>query len=266
MTRSTKQKKLARWVREAFDPDILKRLCVLDDFTEYATRFDLPPTKYSSERFFYYRDNGADVLAVAHLDSVQADGTCTVLQTNAGPLAVSGALDDRLGVYVILELLPRLGVTVDWLLTTDEELGDSTAAEFATDKPYNWMFQFDRGGTDVVMYDYETPDLVKLVEATGARVGMGSFSDICMLEHLGCAGFNWGVGYRDYHSPRSHAWLEDTFQMVSRFMRFHTANAETSMPYEHRYLSRWSQEECPDCSSQMIEGVCAMCEWLCDTA
>lgn len=227
-------------VRDAFNPDTLKYLCTTWDLDDYADRVDLTPGRDNRERFYYYADNGADVLAVAHLDSVQSDGTCAVTDTSAGLLAASGALDDRLGVYVILELLPALGITTDILLTTDEEIGASTADSFDTDKQYRWLFQFDRGGTDVVMYDYETPALVKLVESCGARVGVGSFSDICYLEHLQCAGFNWGVGYRDYHGPRSHAWLEDTFRSVARFAKFYKANAASMLAHEPRERWSWS--------------------------
>ena len=252
-------------VRAAFDPEALVRICALEDFDDYA-----PSTVLSGRgRFLHHRDNGSDLLAVAHLDSVQQDRTCAVVDTAGGQLAVSGVLDDRLGAYVILELLPRLGVVADWLLTTDEEAGDSTAAEFDTDKRYHWMFQFDRGGTDVVMYDYETPELVRLVESTGARVRTGSFSDICFLEHLGCAGFNWGVGYRDYHSPRAHAWLEDTFTMVARFLRFHAANRATALahtPLRPPGHFDWGYgDECPDCGSPLTDwGLCPACdeEWL----
>lgn len=220
-------------VRDAFDADVLADICVRQDFSAYGERVDLIPHPNGRERFYYFKDNGSDILAVAHLDSVQDDGTCSVVETEAGLLAVSGTLDDRLGAYVILDLLPKLGITCDWLLTTDEEIGQSTAGDFETDKDYLWMFQFDRGGTDVVMYDYHTEELANKVKNAGAPVGIGIFSDICDLTHLGCAGFNWGVGYEDYHSPRAHAWLEDTFRMVARFVKFHRANATEAMPYEY---------------------------------
>lgn len=219
-------------VRDMFDAEKLAAICTMRSFDQYAERFDLTDGPNGRKRFFYYQDNGSDILAVAHLDSVQADGICQITETAAGLLATSGTLDDRLGVYVILELLPKLGITCDWLLTTDEEIGQSTAEDFDTTKKYNWMFQFDRGGTDVVMYEYEDPQLCDLVEDCGARVGVGSFSDICLLTHLGCVGFNWGVGYEDYHSARSHAWLEDTFRMVARFVKFYEANDTLSLPYE----------------------------------
>lgn len=244
-------KKARREVRAAFDGEMLADICVMKDFSDYAERHDLSDGIDGHKRFYYYKDNGSDILAVAHLDSVQADGSCQIIDTAAGLLAVSGTLDDRLGAYVILELLPRLGVECDILLTTDEEICQSTAEDFWPDKKYHWMFSFDRGGTDVVMYEYETPDLCDLVEEAGARVGQGSFSDICQLEHLDCAGFNWGVGYQDYHSTRAHAWLDDTFRMVARFVKFYNANATDALHHEpywrrkkHDDLEEWIEADC----------------------
>lgn len=266
--KSSAQRRLER-VREAFDPEALKRICVQTDFSQYAPKIDLPDTYHwrgghaTTDRFFYYRDTGAPVLAVAHLDHVQEDGTATIVDSKAGPLVLSGALDDRLGAYVILELLPKLGIQVDWLLTTNEEMGDSTAKDFTVDhKKYNWMIEFDRGGTDVVMYQYENRENRELVRASGADVGTGSYSDIADLEHLGCAGFNWGVGYYDYHSRRAHAWLEDTFRMVSKFMRFYAANASTHLPHvvEEWPWAEESTETCTDCKSELdMMGRCWNC-------
>lgn len=220
-------------VRDAFRADDLVRVCEADDFSRYAERVDL-----GSGRFYWHRSTGAEVLAVAHLDTVQADRSCRVTETAAGLLATSGGLDDRLGAYVILDMLPALGVEVDILLTTDEEVGRSTATEYAAtvgdDHGYNWAIEFDRGGTDVVLYQYETPELVDLVREAGARVGVGSYSDISTLEPLGISCLNWGVGYQDYHSPRGHAWLEDTFRMVARFLRFYDANRDLYLPFTPR--------------------------------
>lgn len=234
-------------VRDAFDAARLIDICERDenDFAEFATRYDLESWKGRS-RYFYFQDNGADILAVAHLDTVQDDRSCKVIDTAAGLLAVSGGLDDRLGAYVILDMLPKLGVNCDILLTIDEEVAQSTGAEFAPPKDYNWMIEFDRGGTDVVMYQYETSELGFLVEESGARMGDGSYSDIADLDHLGCAGFNWGVGYQDYHSERGHAWLEDTFRMVARFVKFYGANAEERFPYtgEGDFGPYWVTADC----------------------
>lgn len=260
-------------VRSAFSAEDLVRVCSQTDFRDYAPRVDLdalPPGSpwgwhgRPSERFFYYRDRGAPVLAVAHLDHVQSDPTCRVVKTGDGPLALSGALDDRLGAYVILEMLPKLGVAVDWLLTTDEEMAASTAREFYVDhKQYNWIIEFDRGGTDVVSYQYDSPGLRELVKAAGARMGEGSYSDIADLDQLGCVGLNWGVGYYDYHSKRSHAWLNDTFDMVSRFLRFYAANAGTFLPYEEDDCAGWPADRCKICNGKLEEdsGWCPQCDF-----
>ena len=223
-------------IREAFDRDALRRICQMPE-AEFAGAFNLDtfvvPQKAPAD-FYYFRDNGADVLAVAHLDTVGAPDTrqCNFLNTEGGEVVYSRALDDRLGAYVILDLLPKLGITYDLLLTVGEESGQSTAAFFEPPKDYDWMIEFDRGGSDVVMYQYENEDTADLVERSGARVADGIFSDISVLEHLGVKGFNWGVGYQDYHSPRSHAYLDDTFAMVDYYLTFHAANTGTRLPHE----------------------------------
>jgi len=270
-SRNAAQRRLAR-VRAAFDPAELKRICEMpqSEFTEYARRFELEPQHTwrgeLQDNFYYFLDNNASSLAVAHLDHVQKDPTCHVLDTKDGPLALAGALDDRLGAYIILEMLPKLGIPVDILLTTNEEMGESTAQDFILEyKQYNWMIEFDRGGTDVVMYDYETPELCDLVKACGAKVGVGSFSDIAYLEHLGCAGFNWGVGYYDYHSKRSHAWLNDYFSMLAKFIKFYMDNADTFLEHTpKRRSSGFSYllvDDCPRCEEGELDrwSMCSKC-------
>lgn len=241
-------------IREAFDFDALARVCAMHE-TEFAEQYGMEVTLApESSRwpswdeaadypdFYAFRDNGAQILAVAHLDTVMphAERAASFVDTAAGPVVFSGALDDRLGAYTILELLPRLGIGVDVLLTTGEEQGNSTAQHFAADKEYLWAIEFDRGGTDVVMYQYHDAETEDLVRDCGARVGHGSFSDIAYLDHLEVKAFNWGVGYRDYHGPRSHAFLEDYWQMLAYFVRFHDANADVYLPHELRRFERRS--------------------------
>lgn len=243
-------------VRRRFDRPALKRVCEMHE-TEFAGFYDMSVTEVTEQpypdNFYAYLDRGSDILAVAHLDTVMPHErrTANFIDTAAGPVVYSGALDDRLGAYTILELLPKLGVNVDVLLTVGEESGMSTASFFEPsahhEREYNWMIEFDRGGTDVVMYQYEDYDTVDLVKAAGARVGSGSFSDVAFLEHLEVKGFNWGVGYQDYHGPRSHAYLEDYWMMVGHFLTFHEANAEVYLPHEdggwwsRRHSSAWDR-------------------------
>ena len=230
-------------IANAFDRGSLRRICQAPEKSfgnAYGLgRFVVPARRPNN--FYYFRDNGSDVLAVAHLDTVAPANqrTCAFLDTAAGPVVYSRALDDRLGAYIILDLLPTLGVTHDVLLTVGEETGESTAEYFDALKDYNWMIEFDRGGTDVVMYQYDDETTASLVRDSGARVGDGIFSDICYLEHLGVKGFNWGTGYRDYHSSRAHAYLDDTFTMVNHYLNFHETNADTPLPHDARYRDAW---------------------------
>jgi len=187
------------------------------------------------EDYYHFRDNGGRVLAVAHLDTVVRGDRRTphFRRTAHGPLIVSGALDDRLGAYTILHLLPELGITCDWLLTVGEESCSSTAEWFKPAKDYDHVIEFDRMGTDVVMYQYDTSTSRAAVKAAGAVVGHGSYSDIASMEHLGVTGLNWGVGYRgNYHSEEGFAYLHDTFAMVAKYQRFHAQNAGQPMPFD----------------------------------
>lgn len=224
-------------IQLAFDQSMLKKVCEMEeiDFARIPG-FELiqVDTKYDDE-FYLFQDNGADVLYVAHLDTVvrHKDRTARFLETADGLLVNSGALDDRLGAYVGLDLLPRLGIKHDILFTVGEESGRSTAQFFDPPKEYNWGIEFDRGGTDVVMYEYHDAETKALVEASGARVDFGSFSDICYLDHLEIKCFNWGVGYDgNYHSTKGFAFLEDTFQMVDHYLDFYAANAEEYLPHD----------------------------------
>lgn len=239
-----------------FDAEALAKICALPEST-FGREFDLrrfstrDRSAIRGEDYWFHKDNGSSVLAMAHLDTVMPAHRreARFVNTEAGPVIYSGALDDRLGAYIILDLLPKMGMNYDLLLTVGEESGGSTAQFFEPAKQYDWMIEFDRGGTDVVMYQYDDSEVRDMVRATGADVGNGIFSDICYLDHLNIKGFNWGVGYRDYHGPRSHAYLNDTIEMVAHYALFHEQNEGTYMPHDRRSggfgwgRSSWAQYE-----------------------
>jgi hypothetical protein len=239
-------------VLRVFDYGPLGRICEMHE-TDFADEFGMDTFRCGKaskwdeyDPFYAFKNNGSPILAVAHLDTVmrhEARGA-TFADTADGPVIYSGALDDRLGAYTILELLPALGINVDVLLTTGEESGQSTAQCFEPSGDYHWLIEFDRGGTDVVMYQYEDDETIELVRACGAKVGDGIFSDISYMEHLEIKGFNWGVGYADYHGPRSHAFLIDYWSMLGHFLDFHEDNSGMYLPHEKKataydYRSTW---------------------------
>ena len=181
-------------------------------------------------------DNGANILAVAHLDTVQKpafNGYYCKQQSKTRYISASG-LDDRLGVYTLLYMLPQMGVKADLLLTTNEESCASTAKAFYDNvyrglgRKYHWMAEFDRRSDDVVFYRYDTPDWRKAAVAAGFVVGVGSYTDICDLYQLGVAGINVGVGYELAHDANSYFNVADYFAQLYRFGRFYAANSNTT--------------------------------------
>ena len=189
---------------------------------------------------YYFKGSGSPILAVAHLDTVCGQKSFSVTDHKGEQRVYSPRLDDRLGAYIILDLLPSLGIKYDILLTEGEEVGNSTAQHFNFDgEPYNWMFSFDRAGDDVVTYDYESNDWLDVLEASGARLGIGMFSDICFLTHLQISGVNFGCGYHSYHSPKAYAIVSQTLAQVELFQRFYAANVATAFPHH------WTVKEKP---------------------
>jgi hypothetical protein len=212
----------------------LEAICRMpvDAFTTFGEAVATPQGNY------VFRDNGERVLGVAHLDTV-LPGTQFACE---GDRVFCPALDDRLGVYLLSDLLPLLGVKFDLLLTDGEERGCSTARWFTQPRKYNWMFSFDRAGTDVVLYQYDTPANRRLLHRAGFRVGVGSYSDIADLDYLGCAGFNFGTGYHHQHKPDCFADLSETREMVSRFVQFWRRHEETHIPHLQGYRTMKTPE------------------------
>ena len=273
-------------VKKAFDARRLSQLLTMPE-EAFAGRYGMETVKVPKSRwrdagdFYAFKDNGSDILAVAHLDTVveHARRKAEFYMTGNGLAVVSGALDDRLGAYAILELLPRLGVTHDVLLTTGEESGQSTASYFETAKEYKWVIEFDRGivgsQPDVVMYQYDDESAREAVRAAGAVPGRGSFSDIAYLEDLGVKCFNWGIGYQgNYHSVDGYAYLNDTFAMVEKYRKFRALHGDTVMPhvpepvkdysggYSSLFLNEFDDKKCWWCSAYAVDlttGYCTEC-------
>ena len=192
-------------------------------------------------KYYAFKDNGSNVLAVAHMDTVRP--TYRNFKFDRKRRRVTSiSLDDRLGVFIITKILPMFDVTPDILLTTDEEIGASTALYFNPDKKYNWIFSFDRRGDDVVMYDYHTTELEEMLEDNGFRVSWGTFSDICYLDHLGVSGFNFGTGYYHEHSKGCFALLDVVANMVAKFIEFYARFSEVKFTHVPQPASKdaWS--------------------------
>lgn len=197
----------------------------------------LGDTVYTGGQAHTFIDRGSNVLAVAHIDTVQSSRAFSV--STSLQVVRSPRLDDRLGVYTILDVLPSLGIVPDVLLCEDEERGRSSATHFSTNKPYHWIVEFDRGGADVVNYDYSDRDWNNTLEAYFPDLGWGSYTDICDLEDLGVKAFNVGVGYHNPHSLNAFCFTQDWWNNIERFVAFWNDHKNTTFPHEPLPPSRW---------------------------
>lgn len=200
----------------------MKHICLkpINAFSEVAgwKVFNGPDGKY------WYLDRGSKVLGVGHLDTVQQKDRFIYLVDKNGQESIHcPKLDDRLGVWVLVDHLFN-ELHYDILLTENEEMGRSTADYFKKHRYYNWVFEFDRKGEDVVMYQYESPRTKKELEKHGFVVGSGSYSDISTLERLEVKCFNFGVGYHNPHSLDAFAKTSELLSMIGKFKGFFNAN------------------------------------------
>lgn len=168
-------------------------------------------------------DNDSPILAVAHLDSVM-----WAPPIKHGTLVIAPQLDDRLGAWVCMNL-ERWGIDADILFTDDEEIGWSTASYFKPQKQYNWIVEFDRAGTDVVLYHRHNQEYIDLLAEFEFSIGYGSYSDICDMD-IGCFGFNVGIGYHKQHTRYCYADIDDTMWAVERFAEFYDCMKDSFLP------------------------------------
>lgn len=209
------------------DYKILRETC-LRDIESFAEFGDITDTR---DGIYIHKNNDSKILAVAHLDTVLNMNHFHRIDVNGDSVVINAQLDDRLGAYTLLHLLPAMGIKYDILLTEGEEQGLSTAAYFETGKQYNWMFSFDRRGSDVVLYQYESKVIKKALKGSKFKIGIGSFSDIAFLDHLGCKGFNVGCGYHGEHSDMCYVNMTEYKSQVKRFADFYHKNKDTH--YKH---------------------------------
>jgi hypothetical protein len=173
---------------------------------------------------------------VAHLDTVFDHNELTHdwywYADPAHNLIHSPTLDDRLGVYTLCVLSQY--AKFDLLLTENEESMYSSAQFFTPPRQYNWIFEPDRAGRDVVMYQYDSKAMRKRLKRVGFDVGSGTYSDICELEHLHCKAFNFGIGYRAQHTYKCHMYISDWEYMTMLFMKFYHENHDKYFYHEQQ--------------------------------
>jgi len=183
----------------------------------------------NSDPNLYFKNNNSNILGVAHLDSVIEGGVHALFSEK---YLFSQTLDDRLGVWILLEFLPKqFNIKLDWLLTIGEEIGFSSAQFFKSEKDYNWLVEFDRTGTDVVVYQYQEISWVNNLKKYFEKVRHGSYTDICDLDFLGVCGVNIGIGYYDYHKINAYANIQEMFKQLRVFYNFYSDFGNIKFPH-----------------------------------
>lgn len=221
---------MAKGKQVFLDYERMKEVCLapIDSFEQYGIRTETKTGPY------FYKDNGADILFVAHLDSVVGSDHFFVTPLDENETIVwCATLDDRLGAYLGIDFLWRLGLKYDLLLTTGEETGRSTAKGFdlPEGKVYNWMFSFDRAGDDAVHYQYNDKEWLDALKAVGYDMKHGSYSDIASLTEIGVCGVNIGVGYQNYHDVKAWASMKDMLTNVKKLQSFCALYQQTRFPF-----------------------------------
>lgn len=194
---------------------------IFADFADYVIGTEEQREYLSHRRIFI--DRGADVLFVAHVDTVQPPKYKRIRRTKskkAKRLYAQG-LDDRLGCLIAYELAERLGA--DLLLTDNEEICHTTA-QYHDCKDYNWIAEFDRAGNDVVTYDLDNPGFSTAL-SQHFKIGLGCYSDICDMKTTACC-VNVGIGYELAHSQDSYVVIKTMESQINRFLAFYEENKD----------------------------------------
>ncbi len=180
-------------------------------------------------------DRGSDILAIAHLDTVQKP-KWNKLSHN---ILYASGLDDRLGCFLAYQISEELGL--DLLLTDHEERGGTTGM-FQTLKDYNWIAEFDRGGEDVVTYDLDCPEFLDALDEF-FDLGHGLYSDICSIETTACC-VNVGIGYdrKSAHGESNFADLEVVVRQMRQFREFYATHKDHKFVQVPREDSRWGND------------------------
>jgi len=173
---------------------------------------------------------GSDVLGVAHLDTRFDDKHFFVEEHGQ---VWSARLDGRLGVYMLLDLLPSMGIETDVLLTSGSIDEESTADGYFGTQEYKWIYSFDLPRSGVAMYQYESQLAAEALKGQGFSLrSHESYTDLFELWFLGVVGFNFGNGMLHNESIFSSALLRITTAQAKKFAKFYNRYRDTVFLYE----------------------------------
>lgn len=169
------------------------------------------------------------VTLIAHLDTVSEDFYNTVpdmclydKDQDILHVVTGGTLDDRLGVYSIIEIISA-GYRPNIIFTLGEELGGIGAEELVQrfkKSPFSnyFMIELDRRGQkDSVYYTCGNKKFEEYINSFGFETAKGSFSDCLIIgETWDIAAVNLSCGYMLEHTALEYAYLEWTHETIEK--------------------------------------------------
>ena len=164
-----------------------------------------------------------------------------------------GGYDDKVGIFMILELL-ETGYRPHVIFCANEETGSLGAEALVRAYPKcpfddcRFIIMLDRRGhMDCVFYDCENDEFEEYCEKFGFKTAWGSFTDICTLcPAWGMAGVNFSVGYVDEHTANEKLYVGTMFETLKKVSKILDQSEEDipffnyiPSPYAFRY-GRWN--------------------------
>lgn len=208
----------------------LEYFCELEEWEFYKFVDEVIETPHG---VMMIKNRGNPILGVGHLDTVQQERVFK----HEGNKFFAPQLDDRLGVYLLLEVLPSMGFDFDLLLTDSEEVGQSTAQyyQYYTNaaKSYNWMLEIDRfGASDAALYQYYNKYLADLIRTVDLSPSNGSNTDIAYLDGIGISGVNFSCAYQQNHSMNAYVDLVKLDGIIPKIIDFIVKYQHTRIPFK----------------------------------
>lgn len=172
---------------------------------------------------YTYVKGNLPVCLVAHIDLVMHPAyEYFYCEKDNVVFSLSGADDDRNGVYGIVEVL-KVGYKPDILLLDEEESGGFGALEFIKNHPaypnkIKFFLELDRQGhNDMVTYQYANPAFDKAICQYGFRKAIGTFSDIYYLSpYYGIGAANLSIGYVGEHTTGCHTYINSMMATIKK--------------------------------------------------
>jgi hypothetical protein len=175
------------------------------------------------------------ICLIAHIDTVADDDyigspALTLYDAEQDILHVTSGctLDDRLGIYIILNIL-EAGYRPSIIFTDKEEVGGQGAYSLVNRFPVcplniKFMIELDRKGrNDSVYYSCGNKEFEEYINSYGFETAQGTFTDCLILgETWDIAAVNLSCGYMYEHTCLEYAhmeWAEETEKKVIEILK-----------------------------------------------